>query len=621
MTDLSPQKFLTLLCLLCLTYLGFELWFNQYAMLSVDEFWFAHRIHEYKNGLPYRDFSPYKTVLGYYMLLLPMTFSHGIMHTLILTKNVIALGNALILLAASVWLSRFFSRSGVLCSLALLLSMEITLSYSTHIRVDLLAYWFCLFSLLLLLDKRFIMAGILLGLGFATSQKAIWYLFASNIACGVQWLTSARKREIFLSTLQMNLATAAVIISYLFFWSLTSDWHTVINSVFVEASAMYHLDWYDASRELYWFIILAFNPLPFLLWPLTLLSLMMTFPDDHHYAERRFVIVYACTILLCLIPYKQVFPYYMQVTIPVFLVLNAAFFSWLIAAIHQRHQLQYLIDKKFVYGFVGVYLLAVITTVWIMQLPYAYLLLLAIPLSLMSAMPASTCRQLITITASFIGLIYPFALYTTKLIGLNGGYQQANIAAIHTLLEDGTDYTAGIELIYNKTQPIAGLRHLMGPAIDYLYQPSAKIRPVMTAALYEDPTVTSASVIQALQQSQVKFYVNNYRMHALPPTIKQALENTYQHWWGSIYLYAPRIATGKHNVEIKFAGDYILQTPPGSVTVIDGKSYAPGAHLTLAAKTMTVRSSAPFRLQLVPHEKQLQPNPAFQHDEWEKMIF
>lgn len=615
MTDITPRHFIFMLISLSLAYLGFEWWFNQYAMISVDEFWFAHRIYEYKSGLPYRDFAPYKTVLGYYLLLPSMLFSEGIIHTLIIMKNVIAVTNVMIITLASCWLTRFFSRKAVIASLCLLFSMEIMLSYSTHIRVDLYAYWFCLFSLLCLLESRFVAAGLLLGLGFSTSQKAIWYLAASNAALGLHWCLSARNRQFFFDAVRFNLATALVIAAYLGLWSAVAGSHTVFHSVFGEASAMYHLDWYNAARQLYWTVILALNPLAFTLWPLALLSLMITFPNDKHYLKRRFVIVYAFTIMLCLIPYKQVFPYYMQVTLPAFLVLYAAFFSWLFGLIASSST-TWLVNKTWGYGYIAVYITTMAALIILFKLPTAYLFVCFMPILIL----ARNYQSLLLINLIFIGAIYPFALYATKLIGLDGHYQKANIAAVNVLLEDGSDYTAGIELIYNKTQPIAGLRHLMGPAIDYLYQPTERLKPVMTASLYEDPNVTADSVKQSLQASRVKFYVNNYRIECLPPTIKKYLTNHFQHLWGSIYIYSPMIAANTQQTEIKFTGFYEVQTDDTNIK-IDGISFKNKSYVKLNSKKITTWAAHPFRLMLLPTHQNFSLENRFRNDEWEKIIF
>ncbi len=626
----QSRSFILVLTGLCLFYLGFEIFYNQYAMLSVDEFWFAHVVYQYKDGLPYRDFSPYKTVLGYYLLLLSMLSTHGVIHTLLTTKNALTILNTCILFSSSLWLTRFFSRSGILAGLALLVSSEIVLSYSSQIRVDLLGYWFCFFSLLLLLEKRYWLAGVLIGLGFATTQKAIWYIFASNCALGVYWLLNSYKSDIAKGSIIYNLVCAIVIGSYLAFWAWLSSWHGVFDNVFLEASAMYKLDWYDSARKLFWEAITLYNPLIFLLAPVTLISAFVTHDDDHHYQNRMFVLTYALVILLCLIPYKQVFPYYMQVTIPVFFVLYAAFFSWLFAIFTLQRTLRVIVSKYFLWTFLTLYTMAVIYIVVDFSLPLPYLLICLIPISLICYVTNySTLQQQLSsllfsitiITVIFIGLIYPFTLFPARIAYMNGNYQKAHIRVVNKLIEDGTDYVAGIELIYNRTQPIAGLRHLMGPAIDYLYKPTPKLRSVMLASLYEDPSVTMDSVIASLRNSPVKFYVNNYRIMALPRKLKTYLASQYEHLWGSVYIYAPTISRGTQSISIKFSGNYLIEPRSAGNISLNGKQYANNTIIYLQKGQYLTNASGDFRLKLVPEKITPLLDPHFQMDNYDKLIF
>jgi hypothetical protein len=622
-TSRSHLVFLFTLAALCLSYLSITLAYNHYAMLSVDEFWFAHRIYEYKSGLPYRDFAPYKTILGYYLLLPAMLSDRGIMQTLFWTKDFLALLNMFVLFASSLWLTRFFSRTGILCSLAILISSEIVISYSTQLRVDLPGYWLGFFALLLLLDKRYWLAGVFLGLGFLTTQKTLWYLIACNAALAVQWLMYQRRLQDIKPVMIFNAACAVMIIAYLFFWSLVTDWNTVISSVFHEASAMYRLDWYNSTRAAFWQTIILDNPLLFLSWPCCLFSLLITYEKDKSYAPRLFVTTFAFVILSCLIPYKQVFPYYMQVTIPVFFILYAAFITWL-NGFFKTAAPQLLVRPLALWLILACYVLTLAACILIFNLPYIYLLIALIPVLLMAYatrqyMPVLLLR-LIVLTGIFMGLLYPLALMPVKLAWLNGSYQRAHIAAINTLLNEGGDYVAGIELIYNKTQPIKGLRHLMAPAVAYLYQPTAKLQEVMLASLYEDPHASMASVIADLQQSSVKFYVNNYRINALPAKIHAYLENEYAHWWGSIYLYAPLIAEGQKTLALKFAGNYFIESRETFVR-INGKPYASHTIIYLPRGVLTSNATGIFRLKLIPAGQQVLSNLAFQHDHWEKVIF
>jgi hypothetical protein len=625
----QPSRFFLGISLLCLFYLGFEWFFNTYAMFSVDEFWFAHRTYEYKDSLPYRDFSPYKTVLGYYLLLLPLLLSDNIITAMIVVKNTLALANTAILLGSSLWLKRYFSSLAILSSLALLISSEIMLSYSTNIRVDLIGYWFCFFSLLCLLEKRFWVAGLLLGLGFISTQKSLWYVVASNAALGVQWLLFERHWKMVWNIARVNLALSALIITYVIFWSFLSDANTVITSVFYEAQAMYQLDWYDSARQLFWSAITLYNPLLFLLWPLTLISLLVTYQGDTHYARRCFILVYAFTVLSLLLPYKQVFPYYMQVSIPVFFMLYTAFADWLFDLFKSSVPPKLLLSKSSLWAALLFYQALVISTIIQFNLPEGYLIICLIPLLLGVYITnnasmrdlSSLFLNLILIAMMFVGGIYPLTLFLTKMININGAYQKAHIRTMNNLLQDGSDYVAGIELIYNKTQPIPGMRHLMGPAISYLYHPSDKLRKVMLASLYEDPNATVDTVIAALRQSSVKFYVNNYRMMALPESIKAYLASHYEHWWGSIYLYAPAIPQGKQSFDLKFSGNYRIESNDRGEIRLNGKRLLTQSVLHLNKGKYESKANFAYRLKLMPDEPNSLSHPAFSEDEADKVIF
>ena len=146
----SKRVYLWLLTIIFLTYLVLQGCYIAYAKFSMDDFWLAYHTIHYKTGLPYRDFSPYKSVLGYYVFLVPMTFFHGVLNPLLYTKAWIVLLNVGFLGGASFWMRKFFSQKAIIMSLLLVISTPTFLLYSSEIRVDLLAYWFCLISVLFL---------------------------------------------------------------------------------------------------------------------------------------------------------------------------------------------------------------------------------------------------------------------------------------------------------------------------------------------------------------------------------------------------------------------------------------------------------------------------------------
>lgn len=610
--------------LLCLSYVAFELFYNNYARHSVDDFWFAHAAFRFKNFLPYRDFPPYKTVLGYYFLALPLFFAQTQLQTLLVIKNLIALVNASVLLFAYYLLQRFFSRRSVLISLAMLIFSESVLSYSTNIRVDLFAYWFCLFSLLCILDKRYLLAGILIGLGFATSQKAIWYLVAGNCALFIEFLLMTRTLKSLTAFALFNAGAGGIICMYLIFWSCFVGPQQVYTSVFGEAAAMYHLDWYQSARLLFWSIIVQSNPLLFLLAPITLVSLFVTFSGDDSYRVRVLAITFASTILACLIPYRQVFPYYMQVTYPVFLILYGAFFDWLFSLLTLSKSPQFLwIGNRSLLVLLIAICFLILYLHLLLHLPSAYLLLTILPMLLAFYFHKPSNEwlylRLVTIPVLFVGFIYPLVLFAVNLADINGDYQRKNIQLVSALTKDGSDYVAGVDLFFYRSQPIAGMKHLMGPAIDFLYQPTPILRRVMLASLDEDPHVSVETIIADLEKSNVKLYVNNYRMMGLPKRLREALAARYQHFWGSIYYYSPTIKSGTKTFTLSFSGYYRIESRDDSIC-LNGKIYQANRIYFLSKGKMVSVAANDYRLSLLPAIYPLDLNHIHHEDQWQKMV-
>ena len=563
-----PPFFVWGVILLCLSYFGIELFFNAYTSITLDEFWFAEHAYQFKNHLPYRDFAPYKTILGYYLLLIPLpATSPDILKPLIDIKNFIALLNTLCMGIAAFGLRKFFKPAAILFAMSIILFAEFFITYSTNIRVDIFAYWLCLFAVLLIFEERWMLAGILLALAFLTSQKALWYIFATNCSLGMYWLITSRQYNLIKKIILLNISLILIVISYLIFWSLMADPKTVINSVFGEAYIMATLDWYSHLRLFFWSIIVTNNPFPFLFWPFTLVSLFILPANDPEYSKRIFIVTYAFVIMLSILFYKQVFPYYMIATLPAFFLLYAALASWLIALLKEK----------------------------------------------------TADLQLIIFAMLLLGVLYPLIRVALILPAKNGAYQEATIALTNHLLAEGGDYVAGIPLIYNKQQPTPGMKQLMMPAIDYLYHPTEKLRQVMLPSLSETPDITQEKIIDALQKSTVKIVVNNYRIHLLPPKIKNYLTSQYEHLWGSVYLYAPEILPNSKSIALKFSGKYRVESSFNYFIKIDGKKISPNAIVVLSAGIHSSKSNSAYRLKLMSDKINHFFKPLYQNDQWEMM--
>jgi hypothetical protein len=615
-------NYTTGILLLCLVYFIFQLFNNQYTIWSVDDFWFAHRIYQFKNGIPYRDFSPYKTVLGYYLLLPTMTFGQSVLTPLLYTKQFIALLNTLFFAISAFWLNRFFSKPAIFTTLLLLISTPFVLQYSTNIRVDLVSFWLCLFSVLFLLNNQFLWAGITLGIAFLTSQKVLWYIEASDLALGAYWLFAARRKTIFFGAILFNLALVITVAMYIAIWSWFAGLQTVLHNMFYEAYIMFQLDVYDSTRRFFWGYSLSQNPLVFLLWPLSLLTLFVSPANDALQGKRIFIVVYASVILFCLIPYKQVFPYYMLTTLPAFILLYTAFFSWMYALLQNKPPITiHIIGKEGIYGLILLYCISFLYINIIFVLPpiclfiglIAILLGIKITRETHSTLSVATPAILFAILF-FLGMVYPLVLLAKTLTTSSGRYQRSMVQLTHALLQEGGDYLAGIELIYNKNQPIPGLRHLDVPALSYLYNPTEKLAKAMLASLYHTPDISIEKAIHYLDNSSVKFYVNNYRIRVLPPKIKAYLTANYAHFWGSIYLYAPSIQPKTKAFYIKFSGKYLAEC--SSNIEIDHIKIKPNSTLELTRGIHTSLTKTPYRLKLQEENITSFLKPEDKKDQW-----
>ncbi|MBA3660836.1 MAG: hypothetical protein H0W64_03845 [Gammaproteobacteria bacterium] len=621
------NRSILILFTLCCFYCFFAFFFNEYARLSPDEFWFAHAQVQFKFGLPYRDFAPYKTVLGYYLLNLMSLSAEPTFATLMLIKHGLAMINTIVLFFGALWLMRFFKSIAVLLSLGLLMSSELFLNYATNIRVDLFGFWFCFFAVMLLFEQRYLLSGVLIGIGFTITQKVIWYLFAGNITLLFLFLHH-RSAFSFNAIFKFNIGTAFVILSYLIIWCWLADFNTVVQSVFFEASAMYHLAWYAGARYLFWSHIIYFNPILFLLLPVTLISLFVTFKMDSAYRYRFIAISMMFSILVCLIPYNQIFPYYMQVAFPVFFISYAAFFDWLFAVVaEQQKNLFFLTQKTWVTSTLLLSNLLMIVLLIFFKIPLFYFLLLSLPVILYFVFRPSKILNtalikvryfILSIPILFVGFIYPLIIFTQQALRQTGQYQRAHIFAAEALLKDKTDYIAGVDLLPSRSQPINGLKHLMGPAIDFLYQPTPSLRAVMLPSLDQDQLATVDSIKDAIATSQVKFYINNYRMMALPPHLKIYLQANYQHFWGSIYLYAPQFSPQNSDIFIKFSGKYRIDSYRD--VYLNGMQLTNGETTYLSQGHYRANSKGDYRLVLIPTIENRYLLKKFSHDQWQLII-
>jgi hypothetical protein len=622
----------------CFLYFVVQFFYVSYAALSVDDFWLAFHTYHYKSALPYRDFAPYKTILGYYFLVVPMSIFHGVLTPLINTKIFVALINTGFLLLAASWLKKFFSPLSVFTGLVLVISTHFFLSYGSEIRVDMLAFWFCLISVLWLFENKYALAGISLGVGFLISQKALWHIFAIDSALigylllnNLSALKQKQKTAFFAQCKPIflfNLFIVLPIIVYIAIWSYYSSFHTVMRSIFYEAYLVSAIETYNRYRLAYWAVSISNNPLFFLLWPLALLSLMVKPTNDKNVLKRIFLLIYTTVITAMIITYKQPFLYNMTVLIPPYFLLYTAFFSWLFDIYQDKNSITLLFSRKSALLFVGIYLSAIVLIVCKLSLLLAYLMICFFPLLLMrylfsspqnNALLKSVSLTVIMLITLFTGVIYPLTHFAGSLDEMDGHYQKYMMNLANTLLEGGGDYLAGEAIFYNKEQPINGLKHIGVATLEYLYQPKVSSREFMELESLYSSSDTVEQILISLKNSHIKFFVNNNRFVQVPPKIKDYLLSEFQHFWGSIYLYAPLVGKNQQTVLIKFDGKYKLESQ--KEIIFDGHILKPHAFISLNVGNHISSASQRYRLRFIPEHIPHPLNFNYQKDDWQRLLF
>ena len=290
--------------------------------LVMDEFDGANEAYQLLDLTPYKDYRPYKTVLGYYLQLPPLLLTSDPWTGLMLSKVWLALINAAAIFASTLALASIFSPPAALTGQVLLISVTTFLERSSEIRVDMLTAWFGLASFLVLLKKRWFVAGLLAGVSFLVSQKGIYYIVAANAAAGVFWLVESRDRRMFRNLLMMNLAVASVIAVYIAFWGMLSTPSSVFRAIFLSHGNIVFADLYDLEEH--WARTLARNPLFY--WGAIIGIAALAIGRWRGQAGGRHLMTaaYAAVLFGLCRWHKQPWPYFFVLLIPTLMVVHAA---------------------------------------------------------------------------------------------------------------------------------------------------------------------------------------------------------------------------------------------------------------------------------------------------------
>jgi hypothetical protein len=384
---------------LCLAFLVLQAAYVTRLPLVMDEFQGAATVHRLADGLPYRDFRPYKTVLGYYLQLPVLLAAERPWAALIAVKLEMAVLVALTLAAAALALGRIFDRRAVVLGLGLLLVMSTFAERSAELRVDMLTALAGLVSLVLLLHGRAGWAGAAAGVSFLLSQKGLYFVLAGNAALGAVWLLVDRGRRRTISWLAFNGAAAGLLAVYVGAWSLVSSPPDVLRATFLSHGDIALRQLYD-NRLKYWSQTLRRNPLFYGLALAGLYRLLRGRPGSLGQERRLALAAYGGVLAALAVAHRQPWPYFFVLLIPTLWVLVVA-----------------LLDAEL--------------ETWREHPPAARRALLAALVAL--------------------GFLWP-ATRVAVVAGRSNAYQRSMVELADRILDSGGSYLAGTELIFDRPQ-------------------------------------------------------------------------------------------------------------------------------------------------------------------------
>lgn len=412
-----------LIALLCCTFLAIQLCYVLRLPLVMDEFDHAAHTHRLAQLVPYRDYAPAKTLLGFYLLLPALVSFANVWDSMMAVKIEIACLTTVGLWLAATRLSRHFAPSAIVGALVLLCTQSTFLERSSELRVDMLSALAGLTSLLALLDRRPIVAGAAAGCAVLMTQKGCYFVLALAGTLVIQ-ASYCRSRALLLEGLKAGVAASLVVFSYVAFWCAVGNPSKVWHGMFLGPSSVAFDDLY-AIRG-YWWQTLGRNP-PFYL--LALVGVVLLAPRSWRGSDGVGGRVWAysiCLLGLCLW-HKQPWPYFFVMLIPTLWVLAAAGLESLLGVLERP-------GRRVLASVVGIGALA----------------------QLVPRLPAVMARS--------------------------AEYQRGVVAAIGAYLRPGETYLAGTELAWRSTH-MSSLRWLDRQAL----RTAATVEPELLAQLRSRP--------------------------------------------------------------------------------------------------------------------------------------
>jgi hypothetical protein len=405
-STLSRRRAVQIAAALSLVYFAIQLIYIWRLPLVMDEFDGANEVYSLLSFTPYKDFRPYKTVLGYYLQIPPLLLTTDPWTGLMLSKVWLALINTAAIFTATLCLATLFTPGAALVGQTLLISVTTFLERSSELRVDMLTAWVGLASFLLLLNRRWLLAGVVAGLSFLVSQKGVYYALSANAAAGVFWLFESRDRRTFRDLVLLNAGAGATIAVYIALWAIVSTPWAVFSATFLNHGAIAFGQLYDL--EFHWHRTLTRNPFFYGGALAGIVALAAARWRGSVGSTHVMTAVYGASMFALCRWHKQPWPYFFVILMPTLMVVHAA-----VGELALRHRR------------------------WA-----------ALTLSL----------------ALWAGVIGPFT-YMPDILARDNTYQRHVVRLARAMLDEGETYVAGNDLVYDREQAHPALRRLSAPNI------------------------------------------------------------------------------------------------------------------------------------------------------------
>jgi hypothetical protein len=538
--DLSERAYAGWVIACALGYLTLQVLYLQRLPLVMDEFDGAYDVYRLRSQVPYLDFAPYKTVVGYYIQLPALLLGSDVWSGLINVKLFLAgLNTALTVLAA--WLARpLFSRMALALALPCWLFMSNWLERSADLRVDTLTAWPALFALLYLVMGRSVVAGLLCALSFLVSQKGIYFIAASGVALIAALAVRSDKRAALRDGARFAVACAGPIAAYFAVFSLIASAAKTTKVMFLSHHAIALTEIYPNIRK-FWRLTLVQNPGLYALAALGLCALgartaagFVNGSESERRTRATQLFAYCTTLTAAFVWHKQPWPYF-------FVLLGPTAFLLCAGAIE-------------LFGRAG-------TTRLRLAAGWAAL---SVPLALALAYPAQRVPVILRVSQA---------------------YQQHMVELVSAIVEEGDSYLAGMDLLFDRDQSPRALRRLS----------IAQRRRLERA-----PDEAIDAMLEQLKTAPPKVLVRNERFNGMPKRVKRYLQDNYVQFWGNLELYAPRF-NGKRPVELVLDGRYrVALTGKNDTAKIDGRELRHGDVIELTKGAHTIESAQRGRLHWQP---------------------